>query len=355
MDVSIVIPTMNRPRLLLRLVQYLDALSFQGKILIGDSSDETTFMESARALEAFRGRLDISHAGLKGHSVAAAVKALNERVSTKYVCLVADDDFLVPTTIAKCIEFLEVHPDYVAAHGGGVLIASTGDADVIHWVEGYRQTIAIEDTARSRLNRHLEQYSVSLFSVHRVGAWCRMFKDIPSPAELPQCCDKSFVDELLPCCLSVVYGKVGQVDGLYLIRQAHGGRYLLPTWFSWLSSATWQPSYVYFRDHLAQAMSLQDNISVSDAEYAVDLSFSAYIRHCVAADEGKTPAIRGVARRFVAFRTIWRLLMKLRDRIQPDGRLTLGSLLNPSSSYFRDFVPVFQAVTEAKVPILEAE
>ena len=117
MEVSLIIPTMNRPKLLLRLISYYASLKFEGKILIGDSSNAEIFRETARALESYKGSLDIWHRHLPGRSVAAAVLDMNEYLTTPYACLIPDDDFLVPRTLANCIQFLDSHPDYVAAHG----------------------------------------------------------------------------------------------------------------------------------------------------------------------------------------------------------------------------------------------
>ena len=40
MNITLIVPTMNRPRLLLRLVYYYYSPGFGGKILIGDSPVE---------------------------------------------------------------------------------------------------------------------------------------------------------------------------------------------------------------------------------------------------------------------------------------------------------------------------
>lgn len=356
MDISIIVPTMNRPKMLLRLIRYFDSVEFGGKILIGDSSDAAIFQEADNALENYRNRLDILHLYLPGRSVAAAVKELNVYVNTRFVCLVPDDDFVVPKTMAKCIQFLDRHLDYVAAHGFGALITSPGDPAAIDDVYFYKQTVADDGTAETRLSKHLEHYSVSLFSVYRVDTWHRMFIDIPTSSELPQCCDKAFVDELLPCCLSVIYGKIKQIDGLHVVRQGHGGRYLLPTWFLWLTNANWRPSYLYFRNRLAQAISSEDRIAMSDAESIVDRSFATYLKRWIAKEEPRLHWfrkflhwLRKFARKSQALRSIWHALNDIRDWIQPGRRLSLAYLMNPSSPYHEEFLPVFNAVTRVNV------
>lgn len=346
MEVSVIIPTMNRPKLLLRLIHYFDLLEFRAKILIGDSSSAENFQVMASALDNYRGRLNICHRHLPGRSVAAAVLAMNDYLTTPYACLIPDDDFLVPRTLANCIQFLDSHPDYVAAHGVGALISSSlGDSETIDGAGFYPLTTNDEATASARLSKHLASYSVSLFSVYRCETWRRMFINTPTPSEAPQSCDKSFADELLPCCLAVIYGRIKQIDGLYIVRQAHGDRYLLPTWFLWLTRVNWLPSYLYFRSYLAQALSIEDRIAISESENTVDRLFSIYLKRSIANKDQQLHWLRRFARKSLTLRSIWRTLNDVRDRIQPGRRLSLACLMSQASPYHDDFVPIFNAVT----------
>ena len=340
---------MNRPKLLLRLIRYYDSLEFRGHILIGDSSSADIFREVGSALEEYKGRLSISHSHLPGYSVSEAVLEMTKYLCTPYVCLVPDDDFIVPAAIDKCIKYLAGDADYVGAHGLGILISSTlGASDTITDVGPYPQSVANEATAANRLSKHLANYSVSLFSVYRSEIWRKMFMNIPRRSEAPLLCDKAFADELLPCCLSVVYGKIKQVDGLYLIRQAHGERYLLPAWFTWLSKENWRPSYLYFRNQLAIAVSSEDKIALDEAENLVDSAFSLYLKRAVIEDEAKPNWLRQAARKSRILRWSWRALREMRARVWPAQTLSLSGLLRPSSPYSTDFLPIFSAVTRTQ-------
>ncbi|GAB2182046.1 hypothetical protein DLREEDagrD3_22690 [Denitratisoma sp. agr-D3] len=347
MDLSIIIPTMNRPDLLLRLLGYYFAVGFDGCILVGDSSSEALFMQASRDMEKFRGRLHIHHVHLPGRSVAAAVMEMNAHVATHYVCLVADDDFIVPAGAEQCIAYLDGNPDYVAAHGVGILIASTsGRADEITGASAYPQTVREESGAAQRLLAHLAHYRVVLFSVHRVATWRRMFAQTPIPALAPGLGDKTFADELLPCCLSVAMGKVKEVDGLYLVRQVHDERYLLPNWFAWINTASWQGSYQYFRDQLADVLQAQDGVSAESARSSVDEAFRRYISAMAAADHQVPSQIRAYARQVRVMRWLWGSLQRMRERVTGGRVVSLQSLQWPRSLYHADFLPVYRAVTQ---------
>lgn len=347
MKLSIIIPTMNRPDLLLRLVKYYASLNFKGKILIGDSSREDVFQLAFQGIERLKNGLQITHTHLPGRSVGAAVMEMNLLIDTPYTCLVADDDFIVPSGAARCIAFLENHPDYSAAHGVGVLIGSTsGKSDEISGASPYPQTVREETSATDRIQAHLRSYFVSLFSVHRTALWCTMFRNIPVPAMSVGISDKTFADELLPCCLSVVLGKVGQVDSLYLVRQVHEQRYLLPDWFAWINNERWYGSYHYFRCQLANALRAQQGLSVEVADKVIDAAFHAYLCTLVGNSAVVSNRVRTVARNYRLLRLLWSGLQIVREHMSGGKVISLRSLRRPSSPYFADFAPVFKAVTD---------
>ncbi|MDK9701604.1 MAG: TIGR00180 family glycosyltransferase [Sulfuritalea sp.] len=346
MNFSLIIPTMNRPELLLRLIRYYHGLGFGGRILIGDSSEERVFMETAGKLNAYVDRLFVEHRYLPGHSVSEVVSILAEDVITDYVALLPDDDFLTPSGIEECISFLVSNPQYVAAHGIGVLVSSEGgDCRRIDGASYYPQPELDSGTAAERLIAHLAGYSVSLFSVHRVAVWKRMFSPVAKARRPRDVRDKSFVDELLPCCLSAVCGKIKQLDRLYLVRQVHEDRYLLPSWFDWISSEKWSPSYTYFRLCLAEEISTMDRISQEAAADVVDEAFANYLqkwisRHTVMSGSG-----------FSSVRHTWlpkpvRIMMRKLRVIFVPAHISLNSLLTSSTRHNSDFMPVYASVTD---------
>ena len=116
--------------------------------------------------------------------------------------------------------------------------------------------------------------SVQAFGdLHGLSAetWRAMFKDVHLIK------DMSFGGELLPCCLSVVYGKVKELDGLYVVRQSHGRRYEQPTMFDWMATPAWFAGYEVTRDVLARELAAQDGISVEAARKIVQEGFRYYV------------------------------------------------------------------------------
>ena len=347
MDFSLLIPTKNRPQLLLRLISYYHSLSFRGKIFIGDSSDTDTSAYIAKSLTTYSDILDCRYYHLPGKFTSEVLNILAGEVSTAYVGYVPDDDFLIPAGIESCMKFLNNHPDYIAAHGIGVIISSwSGDPREIESAGFYRQPIVEEATATHRVNKHFEHYSVGLFSVHRTEVWREIHRKTPNSSEHPEFSDKGFNDELLQCGLSAVYGKMKQLDQLYLVRQVHNTRNLLPTWFDWIVKENWHSSYIYFRNQLAHALADKDGIPLAQAEGIVEHAFYRYLKQTVEAHEISPSTLRKFARESPSLRSIWHVVRVLLGWMQP-RRVTLESLLNPVSPYNKDFLPVYCAVTRA--------
>ena len=333
MDITLCIPTRNRPGFILRALRYYQSMNFHGTISIGDSSDEAIAGQVRNSLSQFAKSFDINYHYMPDCNAATALQILIDKAKTAYAAAVGDDDFIVPSGMAKCVDFLNLHPEYVAAHGIGVIVgAYLGGSKSLEYASYYPQPIITEPTAAQRLNSYLANYTVSVFSVHRIEAWRVMFENAKSIA------DTSFGSELLQCCLSVILGKVKEVEGLYLIRQDHGKRNLLPNWFEWITNENWHSSYTKFRDYLAQVVVRQDGITFMEAKRVVENAFASYLVQCI---PGNTPTSqwRILARRIPGARKIWRTMEPLRNKY------CLSNLLNSSSAYYNDFMPVYKAIT----------
>lgn len=351
MNITLIIPTMNKPDLLLRLVGYYHSLGFRGKILIGDSSTAEISARIANSLAPYSDILDCRYYYIPEKLPCAVINTLNREISTDYAVYIADDDFLVPNAISGCIGFLDTHHDYVAAHGIGVLIGShTGDANTIESASFYRQPILEEATASRRFCSHLQNNTVSHFSVHRTEIWRKIFENTPEPSRHPRCSDKTFGDEMLQCGLSAVYGKIKQLDQLYLVRQIHSARYRQSEWLDWIINENWYPSYVYFRDHVAKAISHVDGISLVEAEHIVERAFFNYLKQRIIVAETKPGGIREYAWESPYLRSVWRKLRALVGKFQPT-RVILENLLSPASPYHKDFMPIYSAVMQSAVKI----
>jgi glycosyltransferase domain-containing protein len=333
--VTLLIPTMNRPEFVARLLRYYASVGYKGRVSIGDSSGPEGVSAALAAVKSVAGALDVDYAEYPGLGLADCWKAMIDRLTTPYAAYLADDDFLVPAAVEQCAQFLSERPDYAAAHGAGlgVTLDTNGLFGNVVVCDYYEQTVSEAAQPSERLRQHLERYTVTLFAVHRAETWRAMFKDVHRIK------DMSFGAELLPCCLSVVYGKIKEIEGLYCVRQSHGRRYEQPTMFDWIATPGWFEGYEATREVLARELVAHEDITIEAARKVVQEGFRYYV--------GRGMGLRsqwangGTAIRVA--RTLWHTWQRLQPK--PRSEFTLEALMSPSSPYHSDFAPVYRSLT----------
>jgi glycosyltransferase domain-containing protein len=347
--ITIIIPTMNRSDFVIRLLRYYKSVNFQGYLCIGDSSNREHLEPTKKAIEEHRGKLNIIYREYPGQNNSVCIQQLIDLAPTPYAAFSADDDFLVPPALDKCARFLEDHPAYSSAHGKGlsIILKSGGVYGKVASVSHYAQPEVEDENASQRLLAHMQNYTVTLFSVQRTATWKAMYRDITRLTDIR-------FTELLPCCLSIIEGKAKELDYLYLVRQGHYRRYLLPQKTDWTEGPNYHQSYQVFRDCLVQALSSRDSISPEKVGKVVERAFSLYLKNSF---KKSWPNRFGVPRFLQATsvipgvqktrRALWHLLRSLkvvaRDEIQPNA------LLSPSSFFHDDFLPIYRSVTEKPI------
>src|SRR5215475_14174464 len=94
--VTLLIPTMNRPEFVARLLRYYASVGFTGRISIGDSSGPEGVKAARDAVAMFGGTLNVEYAEYPGLGLGDCWKQMIDRLVTPYAAYLADDDFLVP-------------------------------------------------------------------------------------------------------------------------------------------------------------------------------------------------------------------------------------------------------------------
>jgi glycosyltransferase domain-containing protein len=338
--ITLLVPTLNRSQFVIRLLGFYRDVGFKGTILIGDSSGEEHLARTKAALKAVGSSVDWRLMECPGMNNALTTQRLLRSTTTPYAVLLPDDDFIMPGALEDCVQFLDHHPEYVAAHGVGVVIRLSVDGPYgdILCSSYYPQPEVEERTAAERLTAHMKDYTVGLFSVHRTATWSRIYRyagDVD---------DAAIGLELLPCCLSVTEGKIKQLDRLYLVRQDHAERYLLPDVFDWIAAADWHSSYAFFRKAVGHELVCHDGLCVEEAEKIVKRAFWSYLaRYIVRNSPQPYPRWRELMARIPGARAAARALRRLVS--QRRHRFMVESLTRPGSKYHSDFMAVYQSVT----------
>ena len=261
-----------------------------------------------------------------------------------YIC---DDDLLVPKTLEQCVQFLNNNPDYSAVSGIVIHCRIRAEA-TINKIEGIAEGPLREmesDSASQRLLDLFTNYNVVAFSLART----KQFKE-RWPLD-PNFSDVRFSAELLPCGMLAVQGKCKKLDRLFVLRQIHEQRYLMPDIYDWLTSPQWLYSYKIFADRLADELAKQDNVPIAEAREVVKQAFWSYLANGMTkkwesryTQNGSRfySELRVLARRIPGLRSTWH---KVRSFLPgEDNQMSLQALLRPSSPYHADFMPIYRAV-----------
>jgi glycosyltransferase domain-containing protein len=210
-NLTIVIPTLNRSQFLTRALKYYTDIGYDGSIIIEDSSNdwyeksqcEKVVKDSGLNIEYYHFPLKkIAHDAVKTH-------LLLDKIKTPYVTLAGDDDFQIPNGLVKCVEFLENHPDYIAAHGNRINFTID---DIVHGnitglqiVEGYSWDT---NDPIVRWHEYIECGLATTSYVHRTHAWKKYYS-------YSHRAKSNYIgNELIPCSLCAISGKVKRVDCL---------------------------------------------------------------------------------------------------------------------------------------------
>ncbi|MQF95837.1 MAG: TIGR00180 family glycosyltransferase [SAR202 cluster bacterium] len=350
-SVSLLVPTKDRSDFVVRLLDYYADTGFQGQVILGDSSSGKHLQITADAIDQLSSRLNVEHREYPELNVAQTTNALLTYVETEYCTLLPDDDFLCKPGVDQCVQFLDSNPDYVSAHGLGVMFAlksgtATGEVTGFYY---YRQGTLEGQTGAQRLEEMFNSYFVTNFSIQRTNSVRAMFQDAPGVTEW------SFGAELLPVGLSAVYGKAKELDCLFLVRQHHEQRYALPDTIDWVTDPDWSTSYHGFLTRLVEALVEQDGITREDAIPVVKNAFRAYMKTRIAKENWNSKRFSGrvknTARTVPGVRTFRNLARTFLPKRQ--NSISLKELLKPSSKYHQDFLPVYKAITKqtlASVP-----
>ena len=253
---------MNRPDFVLRQLEFYKKTNCQHTIYIGDSSSEINRAKLVNNLDQYSESLNIKYFHWPNKNDREAVADLGKEVEEDYCALVGDDDFLIPSSITRCAEFLDSNLDYATAQGKALLFSTKNDdlyakiKDLsIYW--DIKQLH--DDSVARRVQNFSKKYWVNLFSIHRT-------KDFIVCSEKTRDLSERGLAEFLYCFYFIALGKSKYIDCLYLIRQMHSERGLSPlspTFYGEerLHSNEWRDSAEIFIETISSYISDTDKIS----------------------------------------------------------------------------------------------
>ena len=237
-DITIIIPTHERDKILERSISYWGETGLP--VIIADSSLNATKNIMPH---------NIQYIHYPGVSYFEKLLRVTNLIKTKYSVLCADDDFLILSGIEKCVQFLEDNAEYHCATGRTMIFKPSTPINSQHaWV--YPRAKSIEQNhAIDRFKYHFSNYNLPTFyAVTRSDTikyiWKKTFERDDH--------QESRFGELLPTLITVLNGKVKLLNCIYSIREynINSGGHTLPTIKDYFHNGAFDSHYAKFKNIL---------------------------------------------------------------------------------------------------------
>lgn len=208
-DLTITIPTFNRPQHLNRLLTYYRQKKLKARFLVLDSSEDVT-AEANAALVSSCGEHFRHVVFPSSLPVAAKLSQGLALVETAYSAFCADDDLIFPEALEHALEFLRNHADYVCTDGI-YLNFFPSNGSINFQVEYGSRGIEAEHPG-ARVFRLFQSYESMFYAVFRTTDLRDIFsfvKDIPT----------LHYQELFQAAGALLKGKSHRLPEFYAARQ----------------------------------------------------------------------------------------------------------------------------------------
>lgn len=222
---SVIIPTYNRPQYLARTIRFFSTYGRNFPIIIADSGSQATQIANKETV-ASCSSLDITHRAYPdspepfGNFESKIADALDHS-HTKYCVISPDDDFLAPTAISACANFLKHHPDFAVAHGEYMRYWAGSKPRCLNWRPVYEGRSLTYSEPEVRLQYHLSHYptDTTYYAVHRLALLKHVLGEVvKSGLQL------TVFRELYATGITVIHGKTRYLNLFYCAKDLSSER-----------------------------------------------------------------------------------------------------------------------------------
>lgn len=207
MEVTIIIILHNRHHNIERLVKYYEGTPAQ--FILADSSK---ISYNASSLPE-----NWQHIYTPNINYTQKIETVLHSVTTKYVVLCADDDFVIPEAVGKCVAFLDENTDYASVQGQILCFKKREliENKVAKFYPLYdARNYSFEDThPLKRLEELFANYKSYLYAVHHTAILKEAFAGASASIK------NLYLNEYAVSALPIVKGKYRELDFLYQVRE----------------------------------------------------------------------------------------------------------------------------------------
>jgi glycosyltransferase domain-containing protein len=351
---GIVTHTKDRSEFVIRLLYYYASVNCPYTIYIGDSSGEEHIQKTETVIDKLKGRVNVVYKLYPKKDGPTTLNELLDIIIEEYVAFIGDDDYLVPKSLAMGVSFLKTHPEYSTVQGNGIVYSldQNGAYGKIQSLGEYTLPDNELETSSERLMLYLREGWNSEFSVHRT-------KEFIQACEKRDILPDSGICETLSNSITFIQGKSKKIDCLYLFRQIHPQRHLNPKFLERLTSPNWYPSYQIYLQQITGALKKYEGLSSEEASYKANLAFEqlliTLIKKFLVQLNMMNPSSFSLKRIVEQIPYAKALNLKIVQKIKGNRNIfLLENLLQTSSPYHEDFMPVYEIITSSEI-VLESE
>jgi len=180
MDVTILIPTLNRSFFIDKLLTYYEKFNFLGKIIIIDSSSQEELNINKSRVE--KSRLNITHLPLISDEFYAMAKGI-ELIGTEYAIHSGDDDYFSVSGIKKLINYLEKNKNFISAGGKSITVSYNSNSKIIKGSAFYNLPIKNQVKAVDRLKSIKRYEQLPVYVIYRSSIIKKIYHNLHTNQE----------------------------------------------------------------------------------------------------------------------------------------------------------------------------
>lgn len=207
MDVTLIIILHNRHANIARLAEYYK--DTDASFILADSS--TQKHPSSEIPGSWR------HFYTPEVTYTKKIETVLQYVTTRYVILCADDDFIIPSAIQRCIHFLDTRPEYAAAQGNCLCFKKSelSSGLPVRFYPLYSQLdYAYEsDQGPARIKHLLSNYKSLLYAVQRTAYLQQAYQGASDYIH------NLYLNEYNASIIPIMLGKYKELPFLYQVRE----------------------------------------------------------------------------------------------------------------------------------------
>ncbi len=209
-DVTLIIPTYNRPKLLSRLLNYYAAKKSNLSFIILDSSNQELRESNSQACSVLGNQAQYITFPSTMPVAAKLLEGLNI-TKTRFCAFCADDDLVFLEGLKAATSFLKNNDDYVCADGIYLNFGEVGHDIQLH-VEYASHGITANDPGARVFNLY-QKYESLFYGVYRIEHALAIFNSVSKNASL-------HYQELFQATSALLLGKSHRLVEFYAARQS---------------------------------------------------------------------------------------------------------------------------------------